>query len=114
MSQQQQQQQEVPQPGLAARLQQNITMARKGYEQLVHAIIRPPRAQYTMQHLGPAEFKFLGQKYVRDDVELLTHNTTYPGNNKTTFWPVSAATLQFIRTDNFSFISTFFPMILYI
>jgi len=77
MSDQQQQQQQ--QPGLAARLQQNITMARKGYEQLVNAIIRPPRAAYTRAQLGPAEFSFLGQTFARDDVELVTHNTTHPG-----------------------------------
>ena len=80
MSQQQQQAPPPPpQPGLGARLQQNITMARKGYEQLVHAIIRPPRAKYTTESLGPAEFTFLGQRFARDDVQLLTPNTTHPG-----------------------------------
>ena len=79
MSQHQQQQQQPEQPGLAARLSQNITMARRGYEQLVNAVIRPPRATYTQSQLGPAEFSFLGQRFARDDVELLTHNTTHPG-----------------------------------
>ena len=46
------------------------------YEQLVHAIIRPPRAQYKMEQLGPSQFTFLGRRYQRDDVELLSSNTT--------------------------------------
>ena len=32
-----------------------------GYDQLVNAIIRPPRAQYEIQHLGPREFTFCGE-----------------------------------------------------
>lgn len=58
--------------GLRARLSQNIEMARKGYEQLVHAIIRPPRANYVPDQLGPSEFTFLGQRFHREDVELDT------------------------------------------
>jgi len=49
-------------------------MAKKGYEQLVHAIIRPPRAKYSLEQLGPANFTFLGQRFRRDDVELLSSN----------------------------------------
>jgi len=60
--------------GLGARISQNIEMAKKGYEQLVHAIIRPPRATYSMEQLGPPEFTFLGQRFRRDDVELLSSN----------------------------------------
>jgi hypothetical protein len=68
------------QPGLGARIRQNINMAQQGYEQLIKAIIRPPRAEYSVaQHLGPAEFSFLGQRFVREDVELETNNTTHPG-----------------------------------
>jgi hypothetical protein len=44
------------------------------YEQLVHAIIRPPRARYSLEQLGPADFTFLGQRFHRDDVELLSSN----------------------------------------
>jgi len=73
---QQQQQQKQPVIGLGARISQNIEMAKKGYEQLVHAIIRPPRAHYKMEQLGPAHFSFLGRRYQRDDVELLSSNTT--------------------------------------
>jgi pimeloyl-ACP methyl ester carboxylesterase len=55
-------------------------MAQQGYEQLVHAIIRPPRAdKYTDSQLGPSEFTFLRQRFRRDDVELVTKNTTHPG-----------------------------------
>ena len=46
------------------------------YEQLVHAIIRPPRAKYKMEMLGPPEFTFLGQRFRRDDVELLSSNVS--------------------------------------
>jgi len=60
--------------GLGARIAQNIDMAKKGYEQLVHAIIRPPRAKYSMDQLGPSEFTFLGQRFQRDDVEILSSN----------------------------------------
>jgi pimeloyl-ACP methyl ester carboxylesterase len=66
------------QPGLRARISQNIEMARRGYEQLVGAIIRPPRAQYTMAHLGPTEFTFLGQRFRRDDIVLDSYNLTHP------------------------------------
>jgi len=41
---------------------------------LVHAIIRPPRAKYSLDQLGPSEFTFLGQRFRRDDVELLSSN----------------------------------------
>ena len=70
---------EQPKRGLFAGISQNIEMAKKGYEQLVHAIIRPPRADgYTLETLGPPEFTFLNQRFRREDVELLTKNTTHP------------------------------------
>ncbi len=46
------------------------------YEQLVHAIIRPPRARYKLEMLGPPEFTFLGQRFRRDDIELLSSNVS--------------------------------------
>jgi len=74
-----QQQQPQQKQGLFARIGQNIAMAQKGYEQLVHAIIRPPRADnYTVNQLGPSEFTFLSQRFRREDVELTTQNTTHP------------------------------------
>lgn len=54
------------------KLAQHMELARKGYEQLVHAIIRPPRATYKTSHLGPASFSFLGTNFTRDDTTLLT------------------------------------------
>jgi len=74
--------------GLGQRISQNIEMAKKGYESLVHAIIRPPRAQYQMEQLGPSDFTFLGRRYHRDDIELLssntmTHNTGADGGDPT-------------------------------
>ncbi|CAB9496772.1 Family with sequence similarity 108, member [Seminavis robusta] len=74
---------EPQQPGLRARISQNIEMARKGYEQLVNAVIRPPRAQYAMGHLGPAVFTFLGQRFRRDDIILDTDNMTHPEDPET-------------------------------
>lgn len=61
-------------PGPFAKLSQNIQMAQKGYEQLVHAIIRPPRAKYQPndRHLGDTSFTFLGKHFERQDVELVT------------------------------------------
>jgi pimeloyl-ACP methyl ester carboxylesterase len=65
--------------GLFARIGSSIEMAQQGYEQLVRAIIRPPRAdKYTDIQLGPSEFTFLSQRFRRDDVELTTKNTTFP------------------------------------
>ena len=40
----------------------------------MHAIIRPPRARYKMDMLGPKDFTFLGQRFHRDDIELLSSN----------------------------------------
>ena len=63
-----------PLSGLGARISQNIEAARKGYEQLVHAIIRPPRAKYNSDTaLGPQEFKFCDELFRRKDIELPTH-----------------------------------------
>lgn len=43
----------------------------RGYEELVNAIIRPPRMTYDPQQaLGPAEFSHCGKKFVREDLEL--------------------------------------------
>lgn len=60
------------QPGLVGRISKNIEMAKKGYEQLVHAIIRPPRARYSLEQLGPKEFTFLSKRFRRDDIEIIT------------------------------------------
>ena len=64
--------------GWGARISQNIGKAKKGYEQLVHAVIRPPRAKYRMSDLGPAEFTFLNQRFTREDVELESPNLVFP------------------------------------
>jgi len=84
MSKQQQQQQQQQQPGLATRLSNNIGLARKGYAQLVHAIIRPPRSFYNpTTQLGPTEFIFLGKKFQREDIELESRpNPHYNPNHR--------------------------------
>eukprot|EP00903_Cladosiphon_okamuranus_P008877 g8499.t1 len=46
-------------------------MAKAGYQELVNAIIRPPRAQYEVEALGPVEFEFVGKAFKRIDFRLL-------------------------------------------
>jgi len=50
-------------------------MARQGYQELVNAIIRPPRAHYELEHLGPPEFTFSGQHFARIDYDLLNERS---------------------------------------
>mmetsp|Transcript_31506 Transcript_31506/g.30070 ORF Transcript_31506/g.30070 Transcript_31506/m.30070 type:complete len:505 (+) Transcript_31506:100-1614(+) len=45
-------------------------MAKQGYLELVHAIIRPPRCNYEMSQLGPNRFDFGGKSFVRNDFEV--------------------------------------------
>ena len=40
-------------------------MAKAGYQQLVNAIIRPPRCQYHMSNLGPVRFEISGKAFMR-------------------------------------------------
>jgi len=47
-------------------------MARLGYQELVNAIIRPPRADYKMEVLGPPAFTFCGKRFTRTDFTLQT------------------------------------------
>lgn len=42
-----------------------------GYAELVGAIIRPPRAEYTTAHLGPPTFEFCGRAFQRRDFEVV-------------------------------------------
>lgn len=45
-------------------------MIKQGYQELVNAIIRPPRCQYTEANLGPKVFDFCGKSFMRSDFEL--------------------------------------------
>jgi len=45
-------------------------LMREGYDELVKAIIRPPRAQYSISDLGLAEFSYGGVNFVRQDVSV--------------------------------------------
>lgn len=47
-------------------------MARLGYQELVNAIIRPPRADYKVESLGPPAFTFCGKRFTRTDFALKT------------------------------------------
>jgi len=49
-----------------------MQMARIGYQELVNAIIRPPRAEYKMEALGPPAFNFCGRRFTRTDFALKT------------------------------------------
>lgn len=42
-------------------------LLKHGYNELVHLIIRPPRARYDPAELGPARFEFAGREFARDD-----------------------------------------------
>lgn len=39
-------------------------------QELVNAIIRPPRAEYEMAHLGPASFEFCDRRFRRVDFQV--------------------------------------------
>lgn len=41
-----------------------------GYADVVNAIIRPPRAEYTLEDLGPVEFSFMGHPFCRQDLQV--------------------------------------------
>ena len=46
------------------------SMIKSGYNELVKAIIRPPRADYVLDNLGPQSFQFAGQMFTRTDCKL--------------------------------------------
>lgn len=45
-------------------------MIKQGYQELVNAIIRPPRCNYDIQQLGPKSFDYCGKVFERRDFEL--------------------------------------------
>ena len=45
-------------------------MVKQGYQELVNAIVRPPRCQYEDHHLGPKEFTFCRKKFRRIDYDI--------------------------------------------
>jgi hypothetical protein len=47
-------------------------VARSAEQELVKAIIRPPRAEYDLTHLGPRNFEFCGKRFKRGDFEVRT------------------------------------------
>jgi len=56
----------------AAKKLSYVQMAKLGYQELVNAIIRPPRADYKMEALGPPAFNFCGKRFTRTDFTLRT------------------------------------------
>ena len=63
--------QQTEQPPAAGEQIGYYQMIKQGYNDLVHAIIRPPRCRYEVHHLGPRNFDFAGKKFQRIDYELL-------------------------------------------
>mmetsp|Transcript_3245 Transcript_3245/g.4432 ORF Transcript_3245/g.4432 Transcript_3245/m.4432 type:complete len:693 (-) Transcript_3245:231-2309(-) len=49
-----------------------LQMAKIGYQELVNAFIRPPRADYKVETLGPPAFNFCGRRFTRTDFALKT------------------------------------------
>jgi hypothetical protein len=45
-----------------------LTLARMGYDSVVNAIIRPPRARYSEADLGPRQFDFRRRSFQRTDL----------------------------------------------
>jgi hypothetical protein len=45
-------------------------MIKQGYQELVNAIIRPPRCTYEISQLGPKSFDYCGKIFERRDFEL--------------------------------------------
>lgn len=45
-------------------------MIKHGYQELVNAIIRPPRCQYEISQLGPKYFDFCGKSFQRTDFDV--------------------------------------------
>lgn len=44
-----------------------LQMAKLGYQELVHAVIRPPRSNYPLDALGAQKFRFCGKHFERKD-----------------------------------------------
>ena len=57
-------------PRSARGIGQYFSMVKEGYEELVNAIVRPPRAQYSLAELGPARFEYGGVRFVREDCQV--------------------------------------------
>lgn len=68
----QQQEQEITASAQQQKKLSYFQMARMGYQELVNAIIRPPRADYKMEALGPPTFTFCGKRFTRTDFTLRT------------------------------------------
>ena len=47
------------------------TIIKNSYQQLVNAIIRPPRCAYDVSKLGPEQFAFCGKTFFRTDFVLV-------------------------------------------
>jgi pimeloyl-ACP methyl ester carboxylesterase len=50
-----------------------VSTFQQGYDELVRAIIRPPRSSYDASMLGPRRFMFAGKVYVRQDIDVVSN-----------------------------------------
>lgn len=64
------QQQQPPGNGINAGSTSYYTLIKNSYQQLVNAIIRPPRCEYNIDQLGPLEFDFCDKRFQRVDFQL--------------------------------------------
>mmetsp|Transcript_61780 Transcript_61780/g.143744 ORF Transcript_61780/g.143744 Transcript_61780/m.143744 type:complete len:402 (+) Transcript_61780:58-1263(+) len=48
-----------------------LRLLRHGYQELVDAVVRPPRAEYSSQDLGPPTFRLGGQLFERSDLTVV-------------------------------------------
>lgn len=66
------QQQHMQQQHMEQKQMGYVAMAQAGYQELVNAIIRPPRAEYKEESLGPPAFAFCGRRFSRTDFAIRT------------------------------------------
>jgi len=61
----------TPPPPPEPRAPSYYTIIKNSYQQLVNAIIRPPRCAYDISKLGPPTFVFCGRTIIRRDFNLV-------------------------------------------
>ncbi|KDO23939.1 hypothetical protein SPRG_10085 [Saprolegnia parasitica CBS 223.65] len=69
------------------------SLLRHGYESLVNLIIRPPRAQYDVDELGPVEFPLSGTRFRRTDFSISVSRQGQSMQMQCSHWAPVAPTL---------------------
>ncbi|ETV99856.1 hypothetical protein, variant [Aphanomyces invadans] len=66
-------------------------LVRHGYDQLVNLIIRPPRAKYDVEELGPTAFELCGRRFERTDFQVSVQRRGQPLQLQCSHWhPIAA------------------------